>query len=97
MFRISIYSISASTRREEVMNRIDKPASILSRCISSLGFWIAIMEGIIFHLNLCPGNQLYIELDSSPFASPLEESKQIKMKILNVMISRSLFSTFNFR
>lgn len=61
-----------------MMNGIDKSESLLSGYIAGLGFWIAIMESMIFHFNLCPGNQLYTELDTNPFAAPLEENKQIK-------------------
>lgn len=88
MFKINIPSISwMTTKRERMMNWTDKPANILLGYFSSLGFWIAIMEGIIFHFSLCPGNQLYTELDWSPFASPLDVRKQIKMRLLNVMSS----------
>lgn len=88
MFKINIQSISwMTTKRERMMNWTDKPANILLGYFSSLGFWIAIMEGITFHFSLCPGNQLYTELDSSPFASLLDVRKQIKMRLLNVMSS----------
>lgn len=79
-------------KRKEWWKRLINLQTFFLWCFSGLSFWIAIMENIIFHFSLCPGNQLYTELDSSPFASPLVERKQIKMRLLNVMSSSPFLS-----
>lgn len=79
-------------KRKEWWKRLINLQTFFLWCFSGLSFWIAIMENIIFHFSLCPGNQLYTELDSSPFASPLVERKQIKVRLLNVMSSSPFLS-----